>query len=175
VTLTTIDFSGRGRIKPWGKLIILFFGGKIGSSADGVGSINSVFDTMLSDADIDTECPCLYLDSGKSLSRRCRIIYRPIGWPFVPTQIKCRRLYTWQHIYERIRASDTPWARFSATQITGISRCWSIMYHAYIICWDIKYHPSFSTRILRTVLANELGCYILSHNMYQYMSEMWTL
>ena len=38
-----------------------------------------------------------------------------------------------------------------------------------IIYWYIKYHPNFSARIPGTILKVRLGCYILSHNIYQYM------
>lgn len=48
------------------------------------------------------------------------------------------------------------------------------MYHTYIIYWDVKYHPSFSIRILRTILGIRLGYRVLPYNMYLYMLEMWT-
>jgi len=39
-----------------------------------------------------------------------------------------------------------------------------IMYHTYLIYWYDKYHPSFGTRILRTIIGIRLGYYVLSHN-----------
>ncbi|KAK0639080.1 hypothetical protein B0T16DRAFT_462782 [Cercophora newfieldiana] len=94
--------GGGDRMNPWEGLIILFFGGEIEKSADGVGSVISVFDAMLSDADLDAECPCVYLDPTRPLGSRCRIIHRPTGWPLVAAQIKSRRLHAWQYICERV-------------------------------------------------------------------------
>jgi len=48
------------------------------------------------------------------------------------------------------------------------------MHHAYIIHRYIKYYPSFGIRIIRAVPGIRIGYHVLSHNMYQYMPEMWT-
>lgn len=42
----------------------------------------------------------------------------------------------------------------------------------YIIYCYVKYHPSLSARTLPTVLGIRLGCYVLSHNMYQYVQAL---